>query len=120
MTVSTIVIGAGSRALSTRPILPTADSISGMAWNAMSCIASCSAASPIEACGIVIGIYRNEPSSKSGMNSLPSPGSARARPRPKGDWRNPSGAQANTLPNPSQTQAPKSRKPAGTHRNAAL
>ena len=37
------------------------------------CSWSTSSASPIEACGIVVGMYRYEPSSSGGMNSLPKP-----------------------------------------------
>ena len=76
MIVSTIEIGAGSSGLSTRPILPTTRSTSGMALIAMSWSCSASIDSPIEACGIVVGIQRNEPSSSLGMNSWPRPGKA--------------------------------------------
>ena len=74
MMVSIIEMGAGSSGLSTRPSLPTTRSTSGMALIAMSWSWRTSRASPIEACGIVVGIQRNEPSSRSGMNSLPRPG----------------------------------------------
>ena len=74
MTVSIIEIGAGSRGVSARPSLPTTDSISGISWKAMSCFCSTSRASPMEAWAMVVGIHRYEPSSRFGMNSLPSPG----------------------------------------------
>ncbi len=38
-----------------------------------SCSERTSIASPIEACGIVVGMYKYEPSSSGGMNSLPNP-----------------------------------------------
>jgi hypothetical protein len=76
MTVSNMEMGAGSRALSARPIFPTTDSTSGMASNAMFWYAITSSASPMEAWGMVVGIQRNEPSSSGGMNSRPSPGKA--------------------------------------------
>ena len=39
-----------------RPILPTADSISGMDSKAISCFSRMSSASPMEACVIVVGM----------------------------------------------------------------
>ena len=69
-------IGAGSIAVSARPIFPTTVSISGMARMAMSCFWTMSKASPTPACGMVVGMNRNEPSSRLGMNSRPMPGNA--------------------------------------------
>jgi hypothetical protein len=56
MTVSIILTGAGSSAVSARPIFPTTKSISGIARMARSCFRTMSSASPMEAWGIVVGI----------------------------------------------------------------
>ena len=56
MNVSIIEIGAGSRGLSARPILPTTDSTSGIETSILFCSCRTSNASPIDAWGIVVGM----------------------------------------------------------------
>ncbi len=56
ITVSTMEIGAGSSGLSTRPILPTASSTSGMLMMRRSSSRMMSVASPMEAWGMVVGM----------------------------------------------------------------
>ena len=74
ITVSTIETGAGSNALSTRPIFPTTRLTSGILAMAASISESIvRETSPIEACGIVVGIYENDPHRK-GIYSRPKPG----------------------------------------------
>ena len=62
-------MGAGSKALSTRPALPTTVSTSGMAVTAMSNARKLATFICIPEWGIEVGISKNEPSSKAGINS---------------------------------------------------
>ena len=131
MTVSTMFTGAGSSAEAARPILPTTDSTSGIARRAMSCLRMMSMASPMEACGMVVGMYRNDPSSSGGMNSLPNPGNAwtahdhgrlwRRERAASGQARSrPAGTKPKIRSNPSQAVYPKITIAAGSDRNASL
>ena len=72
--VSIMLIGAGSRADSDRPNLPTTLATSGTLSMARSCRAITCCTSVKEALGKSDGIARNEPSSRGGMNSRPMPG----------------------------------------------
>ena len=70
MCVSTIASGAGSRAVSARPILPSTTSTSGKSFSRRSCICSVRRASVLEIPGSVVGMARTSPSCSGGMNSL--------------------------------------------------
>ena len=71
MVVSIIDRGAGSVAVSARPILPNTCATSGKVIRILSVCCNNSLALVIEMPGNVLGIYRISPSSKGGMNSLP-------------------------------------------------
>ena len=64
-------MGAGSRALSTRPHLPTTDSTSGMAFMRWPKILQFCIFFSTPLWGILVGMSMKVPSSKVGMNSLP-------------------------------------------------
>ncbi len=106
MIVSIIEMGAGSSGESTRPILPTALFTSGTLMMRRSSSLSMSVASPIDAWGIVVGMYKNAPSSSEGMNSDPMPGKSWASLTMGSADRTRSGSQPQTRSNPSQTLAP--------------
>ncbi len=74
MMFSYIEVGAGSRAEFARPHFPTTFSTSGMLFTLLSSILITSRFSSIPECGMVVGISKNEPSSKFGINSFPVPG----------------------------------------------
>ena len=78
MTVSIMVRGAGSVAVSARPILPNTCLTSGTARIRRSVCCSSSWALPIDRPGRVVGMYIRSPSSSSGMNSEPRPSAKRA------------------------------------------
>ena len=67
-----MVSGAGSVAVSARPILPNTVSTSGTVLISRSVVCSSWRASPMEMPGLVVGMYIQSPSSSGGMNSLPS------------------------------------------------
>ena len=120
MIVSNIEMGAGSSGLSTRPSLPTAWATSGIASRARSSLASTSRASPMDAWGMVVGMNRKLPSSRGGMNSLPSPGkTSRASCQGALRWTAP-GTKPNSLSTPSQASAPSSTMPPAAPRNRLL
>ncbi|MBA7611015.1 hypothetical protein ES703_18231 [subsurface metagenome] len=88
--------------------------------NAASCFCNTSRHSPIEAWGIVVGIYRNEPSSKGGINSLPSPGKLCTAANHNLFDFNFSGTKKKTLPNPSHTIKATTTTTLGIDKNAVL
>ena len=120
MIVSIMEMGAGSSGDSTRPILPTAVSTSGIAAMAMSWCCNTSCASPIDAWGIVVGMKRYEPSSSDGMNSRPSPGSACATTDTGRQVRIVVGNHPKRPSNPSQTVPPKSTTTVGMDMKTSL
>ena len=67
-----MVSGAGSVAVSARPILPLTVFTSGRLRMSLSVCCNNSCALPIEMAGKVVGIYIKSPSSSSGINSVPS------------------------------------------------
>ena len=71
MTVSVMFTGAGSMALSARPILPTTLSTSGSCAMMLSCQRRISVALVREMLGSVMGMNRAVSSSSGGMNSEP-------------------------------------------------
>ena len=71
MMFSYIDRGAGSNADSVLPALPTTVSISGILATAISNCCKTLLFSSMPECGIEVGISRNEPSFKDGINSLP-------------------------------------------------
>ena len=71
---SNIWVGAGSSAEFTLPHFPTVDSTSGIFEIRLSSIAIYSRFCSIPVCGIVVGISKNDPSFRLGINSCPSPG----------------------------------------------
>jgi len=73
-TVSIMPIGAGSRADSARPTLPTTVSTSGTLRMAMSWVAITFCTAESDPAGTSEGMYNSEPSSNGGMNSRPRPG----------------------------------------------
>ena len=70
--VSIISNGAGSVAVSARPILPKTRLTSGTALIIRSVCCSSSPALPADSPGSAVGMYRRSPSSSGGMNSPPS------------------------------------------------
>ena len=70
--VSIMVSGAGSVAVSARPILPNTVSTSGTDLISLSVCCNSSRALPMDRPGRVVGMYIQSPSSSGGMNSLPS------------------------------------------------
>ena len=78
ITVSIMVSGAGSVAVSARPILPNTRSTSGCCLISRSVCCNSSCALPIDRPGSVVGMYIRSPSSSSGMNSVPRPLAKRA------------------------------------------
>ena len=71
ITDSIIVSGAGSVAVSARPILPKTILTSGTVRISLSVCCNSCCALPIEIPGKVVGMYIRSPSFKSGMNSEP-------------------------------------------------
>ena len=97
--VSAMVSGAGSVAVSARPIFPKTVATAGEPASAESWKRSCNGSSSSGAPGSVLGMKRRSPSSMRGRNSRPSPGSsgrqersaapamARVQPgRPRATW----------------------------------
>ncbi len=78
--VSIMVSGAGSVAVSARPILPNTRSTSGSCLIRRSVCCNSACALPMESPGSVVGMYIRSPSNSSGMNSEPSPWPNRASP----------------------------------------
>jgi len=74
--VSAMVSGAGSVAVSARPIFPKTVATAGEPASAESWKRSCSGSSSSGAPGKVLGMKRRSPSSMRGRNSRPSPGSS--------------------------------------------
>ena len=71
MTFSYIDNGAGSKADSVRPALPTTVFISGILATAISNCCKTRLFSSTPECGIEVGINRKEPSFNDGINSFP-------------------------------------------------
>jgi hypothetical protein len=69
--VSSLERGAGSVAVSARPALPRTWSTSGNRRRMVSVVESSLCASPMDMPGMVLGMYKSEPSSTRGINSDP-------------------------------------------------
>ena len=120
MVFSYMDVGAGSRAEFTRPHLPTADPISGMVMTCLSILAITSIFSEILECGMVVGISKNDPSFKAGINSFPNPGRALSSFSQTTLFLVNSGIKPRTLPNPNQMVIPKKTTRMGINKNFHL
>ena len=80
--VSYMLIGAGSRALSARPTLPTTEATSGKLRRTASCFFMMSIAWVRDTELDVTGMNMSVPSSSGGMNSRPMPAPSRASSQP--------------------------------------